>query len=164
MDRGHKPAVVSAILKLHATELLRRAVTDGMDVMGGAALCRGPRNLIARGHAGAPINITVEGANILTRTLIVYGQGAIRCHPYAQAEIRALEAGDGRRLVSCPRWATASSSFGTSCAPLSSASSAAGSWAARCGPARALLPAAGLGLGALRGGLATSPWSRTAAA
>jgi acyl-CoA dehydrogenase len=101
VDRGHKPAVVSAILKLHATELLRRAVGDGMDVMGGAAICRGPRNLIAGGHAGAPINITVEGANILTRTLIVYGQGAIRCHPFAQAEIRALEAGDGRRLVGC---------------------------------------------------------------
>ena len=100
IDRGHKPAVVSAIMKLHHTELLRRAVAEGMDVMGGAALCRGPRNLIAPGHAGAPIGITVEGANILTRTLIVYGQGAIRCHPYAQKEIRALAAGDGRAFVS----------------------------------------------------------------
>ena len=100
IDHGHKPAVVSAIMKLHHTELLRRAVAEGMDVLGGAGLCRGPRNLIAHGHAGAPIGITVEGANILTRTLIVYGQGAIRCHPYAQKEIRALAAGDGRAFVS----------------------------------------------------------------
>ncbi len=99
IDRGHKPAVVSAIMKLHHTELLRRAVAEGMDVMGGAGLCRGPRNLIAHGHVGAPIGITVEGANILTRTLIVYGQGAVRCHPYAQKEIRALAAGDGRAFV-----------------------------------------------------------------
>jgi acyl-CoA dehydrogenase len=99
IDRGHKPAIVSAIMKLHHTELLRRAVAEGMDVMGGAGLCRGPRNLIAQGYASAPIGITVEGANILTRTLIVYGQGAIRCHPYAQREIRALAAGDGPALA-----------------------------------------------------------------
>jgi acyl-CoA dehydrogenase len=86
-------------MKLQQTELLRKAVADGMDVMGGAALCRGPRNLIAHGHVGAPIGITVEGANILTRTLIIYGQGAIRCHPYAQREMEALEKGDGRGFV-----------------------------------------------------------------
>jgi acyl-CoA dehydrogenase len=99
IDRGHKPAVVSAIMKLQHTELLRRAVADGMDVMAGAGICRGPRNLIVQGHLGAPIGITVEGANILTRTLIVYGQGAIRCHPYAQREIRALQKGDGAAFV-----------------------------------------------------------------
>ena len=99
VDSGQKPAVVSAILKYQATEALRRVVTDGMDVMGGAGLCLGPRNLIARGYMSAPIGITVEGANILTRTLIVYGQGAIRCHPYAQREIRALAAGDGDAFV-----------------------------------------------------------------
>ncbi len=95
VDGGKKPAVISAVVKYQATEALRRAVTDGMDVMGGAGLCMGPRNLIARGYMSAPIGITVEGANILTRTLIVYGQGAIRCHPYAQHEIRALATGDG---------------------------------------------------------------------
>jgi acyl-CoA dehydrogenase len=98
VDAGRKPSVVSAIVKYHETELLRKVLTDGMDVMGGAGLCLGPRNRIARGYMSAPIGITVEGANILTRTLIIYGQGAIRCHPYALREIRALEEGDGRAL------------------------------------------------------------------
>ena len=102
VDSGQKPAVVSAILKYQATEALRRVVTDGMDVLGGAGLCVGPRNLIARGYMSAPIGITVEGANILTRTLIVYGQGAIRCHPYAQQEIRALAGRRRRRLRGRP--------------------------------------------------------------
>jgi acyl-CoA dehydrogenase len=65
-----------------------------MDIMGGAGLCLGPRNLMAKGHLGAPIGITVEGANILTRTLIIYGQGAIRCHPYTQREVQALAGGN----------------------------------------------------------------------
>jgi len=99
VDSGKKPAVVSAIVKYHETELARKVVTDGMDVMGGAGLCLGPRNRIARGYMSAPIGITVEGANILTRTLIIYGQGAVRCHPYAQREIRALQEGDGRALL-----------------------------------------------------------------
>ena len=99
VDRGLKPAVISAVVKYQETELVRKVVTDGMDVMGGAGLCLGPRNRIARGYVGAPIGITVEGANILTRTLIIYGQGAIRCHPYAQREIRALQAGDAGELL-----------------------------------------------------------------
>lgn len=99
VDGGSKPAVVSAIVKYQQTELVRRVVQDAMDVLGGAAICRGPRNLLASAHAGTPIGITVEGANILTRTLIVYGQGALRCHPYAQKELAAVEAGDGRALV-----------------------------------------------------------------
>ncbi|MFL6194596.1 MAG: acyl-CoA dehydrogenase [Thermoanaerobaculia bacterium] len=94
VDSGHKPAVVSAIVKLQQTELLRRLVLDGMDVLGGAGLCRGPRNLLADGYTGAAIGITVEGTNILTRSLILFGQGAIRCHPYALKEIRALTDGD----------------------------------------------------------------------
>jgi len=98
VDSGQKPSVVSAIVKLQETELLRRLVLDGMDVLGGAGLCRGPRNLLADGYTGAAIGITVEGANILTRTLILFGQGAIRCHPYAQREIRALAAGDSKAL------------------------------------------------------------------
>jgi len=98
VDAGHRPAVLSAISKYQQTELLRAIVQDGMDVLGGAALCRGPRNLLANGHIGAPIGITVEGANILTRTLIIFGQGALRGHPYALCEVRALEAGDARTL------------------------------------------------------------------
>jgi acyl-CoA dehydrogenase len=98
VDSGHRPAVLSAISKYNQTELLRALVQDGMDVLGGAAICRGPRNLLAAGHMGAPIGITVEGANILTRTLIIFGQGALRGHPYALCEVHALEAGDGKAL------------------------------------------------------------------
>ncbi|HVG06693.1 MAG TPA: acyl-CoA dehydrogenase [Thermoanaerobaculia bacterium] len=98
VDAGHRPSVLSAVSKYHQTELLRALVQDGMDVMGGAAICLGPRNLMARAHAGAPIGITVEGANILTRTLILFGQGAIRCHPYARREMQAIEAGDAKGL------------------------------------------------------------------
>jgi acyl-CoA dehydrogenase len=99
VDQGKKPSVVSAIVKYQATEALRRVVTDAMDVFGGAGICVGPRNLLARGYTSSPIGITVEGANILTRTLIVYGQGAIRCHPYAQREMDALARGDGDAFV-----------------------------------------------------------------
>lgn len=98
VDAGHRPSVLSAVSKYHQTELARALVQDAMDVMGGAAICLGSRNLMARGHMSAPIGITVEGANILTRTLILFGQGAIRCHPYVQREMRALEAGDAREL------------------------------------------------------------------
>lgn len=98
VDSGHKPAVVSAIVKLQETELLRRLVLDGMDVLAGAGLCRGPRNVLADAYTAAAIGITVEGANILTRTLILFGQGAIRCHPYAQKEIRAFQDEDAKAL------------------------------------------------------------------
>jgi acyl-CoA dehydrogenase len=98
VDSGHKPAVISAVMKLQQTEILRRLVLDGMDVLGGAGISRGPRNLLADGYTAAAIGITVEGANILTRSLILFGQGAIRCHPYAQKEIRALAAGDSKAL------------------------------------------------------------------
>lgn len=98
VDAGHRPSVLSAVSKYHQTELLRSVVQDGMDILGGAALCLGPRNLMAQAHLGAPIGITVEGANILTRTLILFGQGAIRCHPWVRKEMRALEAGDAKAL------------------------------------------------------------------
>ncbi len=99
VDAGHRPSVISAIVKSQLTEMARDVVSDGMDVLGGAAICQGPRNLLADAYKGSPIGITVEGANILTRTLIIYGQGALRCHPYAQREITALEAGDGPALA-----------------------------------------------------------------
>ncbi|MEC7583354.1 MAG: acyl-CoA dehydrogenase [Planctomycetota bacterium] len=94
LDSGAKPAVVTAIMKYNSTELWRQIVNDGMDVLGGAAISRGPRNLLAHGYIGTPICVTVEGANILTRTLMIFGQGAIRCHPYAYEEIEALTNND----------------------------------------------------------------------
>ncbi len=94
LDAGQQPAVVTAIAKYNATELWRRVINDGMDVLGGAAISRGPRNLLANAYAGTPICITVEGANILTRTLMIFGQGAIRCHPYAYRELEAIAAND----------------------------------------------------------------------
>lgn len=94
LDGGARPAVVTAIAKYQSTELWRQVINDGMDVLGGAAISRGPRNLLANPYAGTPIGITVEGANILTRTLMVFGQGAIRCHPYAYREVEAIQSGD----------------------------------------------------------------------
>lgn len=92
VDLGEKPSVASAIVKYHLTEAMRKVVNDAMDVQGGSAICMGPRNLIGRMYQAVPISITVEGANILTRNLIIFGQGAIRCHPYIQKEMQA--AGD----------------------------------------------------------------------
>ncbi len=94
LDKGHKPAVVTAIAKYNTTEIWRQIINDGMDVLGGAAISRGPRNLLANAYIGTPICITVEGANILTRTLMVFGQGAIRCHPYAFKELDAIGKND----------------------------------------------------------------------
>ncbi len=90
IDSGKVPAVVTAILKYNLTELARKIVNDGMDIMGGNAISSGPRNTLAHHYLSNPIAITVEGANILTRTLMVFGQGALRCHPWAYKEIVAL--------------------------------------------------------------------------
>lgn len=89
VDAGQKPAVISAIVKAYLTEDMRRVLNDAMDVQAGAGICRGPRNTLAHAYQALPIGITVEGANILTRTLIIFGQGAIRCHPFALEEMRA---------------------------------------------------------------------------
>ncbi len=94
IDNGAKPAVANAIMKYQSTEKFRKNILDAMDIQGGAAISRGPKNLLAHAYFGAPIAITVEGANIITRTLIQFGQGMIRCHPYAYKEIEALEKGD----------------------------------------------------------------------
>jgi acyl-CoA dehydrogenase len=91
VDLGEKPAVLSAIAKYHMTERARACVNDGMDILGGKGICLGPNNWIGRGYQMAPIAITVEGANILTRTLIIFGQGAIRCHPYVLREMRSAK-------------------------------------------------------------------------
>lgn len=93
VDRGEKPSVLSAIVKYHATERMRRAVNLAMDVHGGKAICEGPSNYLALAYKSLPISITVEGANILTRSMMIFGQGAIRCHPYLLAEMKAAQAG-----------------------------------------------------------------------
>ncbi|MBK8013780.1 MAG: acyl-CoA dehydrogenase [Deltaproteobacteria bacterium] len=90
LDKGAKPAVVTAIAKYTFTEICRAAINDAMDILGGAGISRGPRNLMAGVYTAMPISVTVEGANILTRTLVVFGQGAIRCHPFAYREVKAL--------------------------------------------------------------------------
>ena len=94
IDQGEKPAVPSAILKYHCTELGRKVASDTMDIHGGKAIMLGPKNYIGRNYMATPIAITVEGANILTRSLIIYGQGAIRCHPFVLRELRAAGAED----------------------------------------------------------------------
>lgn len=94
LDRGEKPAVVTAIMKAYTTEAMRAVLNDAMDVVGGNGICRGPRNTLAHAYQSLPIGITVEGANILTRSMIIFGQGAIRCHPWVQRELAAAEKGD----------------------------------------------------------------------
>jgi acyl-CoA dehydrogenase len=94
LDQGIKPPVITAIAKYNATEIGRRCVNDAMDIVGGAGISMGPKNLLAIPYIAQPIGITVEGANILTRTLIVFGQGALRAHPYAFKEVAAVEKND----------------------------------------------------------------------
>lgn len=94
LDEGRKLAVISAILKYHATERMRESVNDAMDVHAGKAVIDGPTNYLGSLYRAIPIGITVEGANIMTRNLMIYGQGAIRCHPFLLEEILALEAAD----------------------------------------------------------------------
>jgi acyl-CoA dehydrogenase len=91
VDLGQKPSVISAICKYHLTEKMRTAVNDAMDVHGGKGICLGPNNYLGRAYQGTPISITVEGANILTRNMMIFGQGAMRCHPYVLDEIYAAQ-------------------------------------------------------------------------
>lgn len=97
VDLGEKPSVVSAIVKYHLTERGRAVVNDGMDLIGGKGICLGPSNFLGRAYQQLPVGITVEGANILTRSLIIFGQGAIRCHPYLLAEMQAVQDADEER-------------------------------------------------------------------
>ncbi len=94
IDNGNKPAVVNSIMKYHATENFRTLINDSMDVLGGAAIIRGEKNLLAHAYFALPISITVEGANILTRNLMQFGQGLIKCHPYLYKEVQALQQED----------------------------------------------------------------------
>src|SRR5581483_6905715 len=97
LNQGIHPAVISGIMKLHATERLRIVIDDAMDVHGGKAVIDGPQNYMGRLYRSVPVAITVEGANILTRNLIVFGQGATRAHPYLLEEINALRDDDHAR-------------------------------------------------------------------
>jgi len=94
LDKGIKPPVITAMAKYQSTEISRRGINDAMDVVGGQAISRGPRNTLAHSYIAMPIGITVEGANIMTRTLIIFGQGAMRAHPFAFKEVNAIEKGD----------------------------------------------------------------------
>src|SRR3569832_2783160 len=90
VDLGEKPSVISAIVKYHLTERMRRVVNDAKDVQGGSAICMGPRNFMGRVYQAIPISLTVEGANILTRSLIIFGQGAIRCQQSVLKDMQAV--------------------------------------------------------------------------
>lgn len=99
IDAGERPAVPSTILKYHVTEFGRKVSNDAMDVQGGKAICLGPKNYLGRSYQSVPIAITVEGANILTRTLMIFGQGAIRCHPFVLREMNAAREKDKEKSV-----------------------------------------------------------------
>jgi acyl-CoA dehydrogenase len=97
IDGGEKPSVPSAMLKYHLTEFGRMVANDAMDVHGGKGICLGPKNYLARGYQVVPVAITVEGANLLTRSLIIFGQGAIRCHPFVLREMNAARDKDKQK-------------------------------------------------------------------
>jgi acyl-CoA dehydrogenase len=99
IDQGAQPAIASAIVKYHSTELGRMVTNDAMDIHGGKGICMGPKNYLARGYESVPIAITVEGANILTRSMIIFGQGAMRCHPYIYAELEAAKLPDQKESL-----------------------------------------------------------------
>jgi acyl-CoA dehydrogenase len=99
VDRGERPSVPSAIAKYHCTELGREVAKDAMDIHGGKGVILGPKNYLGRAWQGAPIAITVEGANILTRSMMIFGQGAIRCHPFVLKELQATQIADYRERL-----------------------------------------------------------------
>ena len=105
---GEKPSVLSAVVKYHLTERMRQCLNDAMDVHGGKGICLGPKNYLGRAYQSIPISITVEGANILTRNMMIFGQGAIRCHPYVLKEMLLTQSKDEQGKLS-RHWCRASS-------------------------------------------------------
>lgn len=99
VDLGEKPSVLSAVVKYHLTERMRQCLNDAMDVHGGKGICLGPKNYLGRAYQSIPISITVEGANILTRNMMIFGQGAIRCHPYVLKEMLLTQSKDEQGAV-----------------------------------------------------------------
>ncbi|MDN6276023.1 MAG: acyl-CoA dehydrogenase [Psychrobacter sp.] len=99
LNQGGTPSVMTAMAKYYATETMRSVVNDGMDVVGGRAVQMGPRNFLAVPYQAIPVSITVEGANILTRSLMIFGQGAMRCHPYLFDELQLLQSEDKKKAT-----------------------------------------------------------------
>jgi acyl-CoA dehydrogenase len=99
VSRGENPAVPSTIAKYHCTEMGREVLRDAMDIHGGKGIILGPRNYLGRGWQALPISITVEGANIMTRSLMIFGQGAILCHPWVMKEMKAAQLPDARERI-----------------------------------------------------------------
>lgn len=99
VDRGEKPSVLSAIVKYYATESVRAATQAAMDVQGGKGICMGPRNYLSDAYQSTSVGITVEGANILTRNMIIFGQGAVRCHPYINTCLEAVNMSDPKQAL-----------------------------------------------------------------
>ena len=99
VDLGEKPSVLSAVVKYHLTERMRQCMNDAMDVHGGKGICMGPKNYLGRAYQSVPISITVEGANILTRNMMIFGQGAIRCHPYVLQEMQLTTEADNDKAL-----------------------------------------------------------------
>ncbi len=99
LDQGQEPSVISALMKYSTTERQRQAINDAFDIHGGRAICEGPANYLANAYQAIPVSITVEGANILTRSLITFGQGAIRCHPWLLKELDAAHCEDAEESV-----------------------------------------------------------------
>ncbi|MFT6431424.1 MAG: acyl-CoA dehydrogenase [Halopseudomonas sp.] len=99
VDLGEKPSVLSGVVKYHLTERMRECMNDAMDIHGGKGICMGPKNYLGRAYQAVPISITVEGANILTRNMMIFGQGAIRCHPYVLKEMQATQDEDQTRAL-----------------------------------------------------------------
>lgn len=99
LDNGHHPGVASGIMKYHATERMRETVNHAMDIHGGKSICVGPKNYLETPYRAIPIGITVEGANIMTRSLIIFGQGSIRCHPYILEEMQVVAMKDRKEAL-----------------------------------------------------------------
>src|SRR3546814_10841943 len=94
VDNGIQPPVVSSVMKAYTTDISRQLISDAMDVFSGAGVMQGPNNIVGMMYKSAPVSITVEGANIMTRTLMIFGPGATRCHPYALNVVQAVENDD----------------------------------------------------------------------
>ncbi len=99
ITKGARPAVAASILKYHCTEMARQVINDGMDIQAGKAIMKGPKNMLSAAYESVPVAITVEGANIMTRSLMIFGQGAIRCHPYVLREMELAGKADTTNVV-----------------------------------------------------------------
>ncbi|MEX2525841.1 MAG: acyl-CoA dehydrogenase [Gammaproteobacteria bacterium] len=99
LNRGQKPAVAGSILKYHSTEMARQVVNHAMDIHGGKGVMKGPGNYLSDRYESVPVPITVEGANIMTRSLMIFGQGAIRCHPFILREMQLTQAQEDEAVI-----------------------------------------------------------------